>query len=276
MVSHFFDIDNFIKLNQMVWIIDKSRPNLPLLKLTRSDYNIIKKGLFLNTGFKLKIENEYFYFSENMFNEIKLACKRNSSNISNLSFSLKEFEDRENKNYTLNLDPIKHLFGTKEIVYIVCSKFKTDFYEKVIEDLDEKLRERGIKPRDYYFIIENPTDVLDSDQVIYKKLKLFLQHLVGYRTEKDKFIDLKITDIDDVYYYGDNRTDISKMDIFNNLFRSLLYNTDEYLKDIIVNIIKSRKKTLTTNLVTSNKMNMFQTNSYDLSYNERLKRFKDF
>lgn len=276
MVAHFFDIDTFIKLEQKVWIIDKSKPNKPVLKLSKSDYNVLKNKLFLNQDLKLRISGEYYYFNQQMFDSIKLGCKNIKADISNLSFSFEEFKNIESLNYNLDLTTIKHLFRTNDIVYIVCSKMKNNFYEKIIEDLDNKLRSNGIKPRDYYFLIEDSTKVLDTDIVIYKKMKLFLQHLVGYKTDKNKFIDEKLTDVDDVYYYADNKTDISRMESFNKLFRKLLSNTDEYLKDIILSTISERKKTLTTNFVTSNKMNLFNTKSYDLSYNNRLRRFKDF
>lgn len=276
MVAHFFDIDTFILLEQKVWIIDKSKPNSPLIKLSKSDYNVLKNKLFLNQDLKLRIGGEYFYFNQSMFDKIKISCKKYNVDVSNLSFSFDEFKNIEDSNYTLNLDSIKHLFRTNEIVYIVCSKMKNEFYEKIVEELDNKLRQNGIKPRDYYYLIENTTKVSDTDEVIYKKMKLFLQHLVGYKTEGLKFVDEKLTEANDVYYYGDNKTDISRMNVFNKLFRKLLSNTDEYLKEIILGSIKETKKTLTTHFVTSNKMNLFDTTSYDLSYNNRLKRFRDF
>lgn len=276
MVAHFFDIDTFILLEQKVWIIDKSKPNSPLIKLSKSDYNVLKNKLFLNQDLKLRIGGEYFYFNQSMFDKIKISCKKYNVDVSNLSFSFDEFKNIEDSNYTLNLDSIKHLFRTNEIVYIVCSKMKNEFYEKIVEELDNKLRQNGVKPRDYYYLIENTTKVSDTDEVIYKKMKLFLQHLVGYKTEGLKFVDEKLTEANDVYYYGDNKTDISRMNVFNKLFRKLLSNTDEYLKDIILGSIKETKKTLTTHFVTSNKMNLFDTTSYDLSYNNRLKRFRDF
>ena len=211
-----------------------------------------------------------------MLDSIKLGCKKIKANVSDLTFSFTEFKNIESLNYKLDLSSIKHLFRTNDIVYIVCSKMKNPFYEKIVEELNQKLRSNGLKPRDFYFLIEDSTKVLDDDKLIYKKMKLFLQHLVGYKTDNNTFIDEKLTDVDDVYYYGDNKTDISRMESFNKLFRKLLSNTDEYLKDIILSDIKERKKTLTTHFVSSNKMNLFDTKSYDLSYNNRLKRFKDF
>lgn len=276
MVAHFFDIDTFVKLEQKVWIIDKSKPNSPVLKLSKSDYNILKKGLFLNQNLKLRIGGEYFYFNKEMLDSIKLGCKKIKANVSDLTFSFTEFKNIESLNYKLDLSSIKHLFRTNDIVYIVCSKMKNPFYEKIVEELNQKLRSNGVKPRDFYFLIEDSTKVLDDDILIYKKIKLFLQHLVGYKTDNNTFIDEKLTDVDDVYYYGDNKTDISRMSSFNKLFRKLISNTDEYLKDIILGVINERKKTLTTHFVSSNKMNLFDTKSYDLSYNNRLKRFKDF
>ena len=54
MVAHFFDIDTFVKLEQKVWIIDKSKPNSPVLKLSKSDYNVLKKRFVFKPKSKVK------------------------------------------------------------------------------------------------------------------------------------------------------------------------------------------------------------------------------
>lgn len=274
MTAHFFDIDLFFKSNQQVRLVDKTKPDNTILKFSKSDYNVLKNKLYLNQDLKLRIDNQYFYFNKPIYDKIKILCKKFNTNPSNLSFDFSEFKDE--LKFEINIDPIKHLFGTKDIVYIICSKMKNPFYEKMIEKLDNILRSNQIKPRDYYYLSENTTTMNDSDLIRYKKMKIFLQHLVGYKTNDNSFIDEKLTSIDDLYYYNDNRSDISGMSIFNTFFRKILFNTDEYLKDIIIKDTQSKIKTLTTHLVTSNRLNRFETNFYDLSYNNRLRRFKDF
>jgi hypothetical protein len=41
MKSHFFDIDVILSTNSQVWIVDKTIPNIPIMKISKSDFNLI-------------------------------------------------------------------------------------------------------------------------------------------------------------------------------------------------------------------------------------------
>jgi hypothetical protein len=44
MKAHLFDLDTILVVDKMIWIIDKKSPNIPILKIKESDFNLIKKG----------------------------------------------------------------------------------------------------------------------------------------------------------------------------------------------------------------------------------------
>jgi len=279
MTAHFFDIQTLFKLDQKIWIIDKNNPSKPLLKLSRYEYNVMKKELYLKDDLKLRIGGKYYYFSKDGFDKIKRMCKKYRTNVTDIEFSFVEFENdevMESLRYDLDTSAMRHLYRTKDVVYILCSKSKNKFYDNLIEKLDRHLRKKGIQPRDYYYLIEDGTKVVDTDEVVYKKIKIMLQHLVGYMTEGDNFIDEKLTDFTDVYYYGNDRSESTEVGLSNKVFGKLMKNTKGYLREIITDIVKNENKTLTSNYVSSNKMNRFVTTSYDLEYNNKLKRFGDF
>lgn len=278
MVAHFFDIETLFKLDQKVWIIDKNRPEKPLFKMSRYDYNVIKNNLYLNKDLKLRIDNKYFYFNEYYFNKIKTVCKKHRTNVNDIEFSMVEFNDTdiiENIDYNIDLSPMSHLYRTKEVVYIICSKKESDFYNDILDKVNIEMRKKGIKTRDHYYLINDGLDVITPDEVVYKKIKILVQHLVGYKTSGNKFIDEKISDFNDVYYYTISRSEYKEISISDKVFKKILNNTEGYLKDIIKDIIKENKKTLTSNYVSSNKVNRFETSSFDLEFNDRLKRFGD-
>ena len=54
MTAHIFDIDVLLTTESKPWIIDKNNPNIPLLKLEKSDFNLIKNDVFKKQNNKRK------------------------------------------------------------------------------------------------------------------------------------------------------------------------------------------------------------------------------
>ena len=42
MIGHIFDIDILLKTDSRPWIVNKFKPNEPLLKISKADYNLFK------------------------------------------------------------------------------------------------------------------------------------------------------------------------------------------------------------------------------------------
>ena len=56
------------------------------------------------------------------------------------------------------------------------------------------------KFKNLYFISETFYNKV-SDDISHKKVRLLLQHIVGLKTEGDKFTDKKLEQYDEIYYY---------------------------------------------------------------------------
>ena len=65
MRAYFFDIDSILTVYNKVWIVDKSNPNIPLLRINQSDFNLIKSGVYKNQGNKINFAGN-FYWSQNL------------------------------------------------------------------------------------------------------------------------------------------------------------------------------------------------------------------
>ena len=52
MNAHFFDLNTAIVVNSEVWIVSKKNPNEPLVKITQSEFNLIRKSIYKNKGGK--------------------------------------------------------------------------------------------------------------------------------------------------------------------------------------------------------------------------------
>ena len=74
------------------------------------------------------------------------------------------------------------LKNSDDDVYFICSKNTKSNYDFLIEKLETYLKEElGLKIKNYYFISETFFN-RDEDKTAHKKIKLLLQHLVGYKT----------------------------------------------------------------------------------------------
>jgi len=278
MRSHFFDIDTILITNNKVWIVDKSYPNIPLLKIEKSDFNLIKSGIYKSQNNKIEFGGKSYWVPKSLMETLKIKCKINKSNLSNLIFSMQEFMNKElieNLDYDINLDNLLHLKNTDDDIYIICSKNAKKNYELMIKKVEEKLKDNGLVIKNYYFISETFYN-RNEDQISHKKIRLLLQHLIGLKTEGDKFTDEEITSYTEVFFYDDEDSSINLANNCNNVCEFLLSNTENTIKSKIKDILKSEEKILYTNLVSPNKFNRFQTKKIQLKFSNILKTFEGF
>jgi hypothetical protein len=278
MRSHFFDIDTILITNNKVWIVDKSYPNIPLLKIEKSDFNLIKSGIYKSQNNKIEFGGKSYWIPKDLMERLKIKCKINKSNLSNLIFSMQEFMNKElieNLDYDINLDNLLHLKNTDDDIYIICSKNAKKNYELMIKKVEEKLKDNGLVIKNYYFISETFYN-RNEDQISHKKVRLLLQHLIGLKTEGDKFTDEEITSYTEVFFYDDEDSSINLANNCNNVCEFLLSNTENTIKSKIKDILKSEEKILYTNLVSPNKFNRFQTKKIQLKFSNILKTFEGF
>ena len=278
MIAHFFDIESILVTNNKVWIVDKTNPNIPILKINQSDFNLIKSGIYKSQGNSITFSGKSYWISKELIDKIKIKSKNYKSDISNLGFSMQEFMNKElieNIDYEINEDVISHLKNKNDDVYVICSKNTKRNYELIIKKIEEKLSDIGIVIKNYYFISETFYN-RNEDQISHKKARLLIQHLIGYKTDDNKFTDEEITTYDEVYFYDEEKSSIDISNDSNKILEFLLSNTESSIKDRIKDILKSKDKELITNLVTPNKFNRFITNKITLKWSNIVKTFESF
>ena len=138
----------------------------------------------------------------------------------------------ENLDYDINLENILHLKNTDDDIYVICSKNTKRNYELMISKIEDKLKDNGLVIKKFYYISETFYNRV-SDDISYKKARLLLQHIVGFKTEGDKFIYDKIEKYNELFYYDDDDNAIKLSKESNKLLTVLLSNTDVKLKEII-------------------------------------------
>ena len=278
MNAHFFDLDTILITNAKVWIVDKTVPNIPIMKIDQSDFNLIKSGIYRNQGNSIKFSGHTYWLSEHMMEILKIKCKNHRADISNLGFSMQEFMNKElieTLDYDLDMNNIMHLKNSDDHIYIICSRNTKRNYELMIKKLEDKLKDNGLQIENFYYISETFYN-RDHDDVVHKKVRLLLQHLVGYKTDGDKFSKEEIERYQDVYYYDDEENAIKMAIDSNKLLMFLISNSDTFVKSKIKENMKSGDHVLYVNQVTGNRVNRFITTQVVMVYSNLIKVFESF
>lgn len=277
MIAHFFDIDVILQSDSKVWIVDKNSPNIPILKISKSDFNLIRSGIYKNQNNSISLGGHEYWIPTDLMSRIKIKAKNYSVDFSNLGFSMQEFMNKEvidNVDYNLNMSNILHLKNTDDHIYIICSKNSKKNYDTIITKIEKKLEDNGLKIKKYYFISETFFNRNDDD-ISYKKVRLILQHLVGFKTEEDKFTDEELESYDEIFFYDDEySTNLAKSS--NLLIKKLIDNTSQELKERIKNLLKEKEHILTINLATNNLVNKFIKTRLIVDYSNLIKTFEGF
>ena len=211
MKAHFFDIETILVMNSKVWIVDKSNPKVPIMKISKSDFNLIKSGIYKSQNNSIYFGGATYWIPENLMNTLKVKCKNLKIDITKLIFSMQEYMNPdiiETLDYDINIENLQHLKNTTDDIYFICSKNTKNNYEKIIKKIEEKLEKIGLIVKKYYFISETFYN-RDLDDVAHKKVRLLLQHLIGMKTEGDKFIEEELEKYDEIEVYEDDENTIS-------------------------------------------------------------------
>jgi len=259
--AHFFDIDSLIEINNKAWIVDKDNPTIPIMKISKSDFNLIENGIYRKQNNKMEFNGRTFWLPTDLYNKIKIKAKTYKANFGNLAISLQEFYNKsiiDEMDFELNLNTILDLKNKVEDIYIICSKQTKRNYETIIEKLKEKLKEDGILIKNFYYINET-LYAQDIDQTRFKKIRLLIQHLVGYKSQGDKFINEEITRYDQISYYNNDFDTLKVIDELNSILEVMVSKTENGLRDVIKEDIEEYRPALIVNKINDNKLNKLES-----------------
>lgn len=278
MGAHFFDMDVLININNKVWIVNKTNPSIPILKISKHEFNLIKKGIYRKYNERIKMGNDSYWLSSDLINNIKIKCKNLKVDITELTFSLQEFMNPsiiDDLDFVVNIDNIQHLKNTNDDIYVICSKNVEKNYKKSIDKLTDEMSKLGLNIKKFYYLSETFYN-RDKDEIVHKKVKLLLQHLIGIKTDKDKFIDETLLQYDRIYFYDTDLNSISLANDSIKMFEYILSNSDDLIKSKIKDIMNISDKVIIVNKVNNNKVNPFQTKENVIEWSNIKKTFESF
>ena len=278
MNAHFFDLNTLITINSKVWIVENTNPNTPLLRISKHEFNLIKKGVYKNFNIKIKLSGNDYWISEEIYNNLKVSCKNKKANIADLAFSMQEFmnpEIIEKGDYQIHIENIRHLKNTQDDIFIICSKNSKKAYEPIIEKLEDKIKELGLSIKKYFFISETFYNK-DKAEIVNAKTKLLLQFLIGLKIEDNKFINEEVERYDGVTLYEDDANTVKMLMNTNDTLHFLVNNTEEALKEQIRTTIKDKECEIIIKQVTFNKANIFIDSKVELQWRNIVRKFESF
>jgi hypothetical protein len=278
MNAHFFDINSAITMNSQVWLVSKTRPNQPIVKISQSDFNLIKKGVFKNNGELLTISRKDYWISSDLLEKIKIQCKKLNVNITDITFSMQEFMNPEvikSLDYKIWEDHFLSLKNSNDDIYIICSKNTEKNYESQISKLEDFLLELGLKVKKYYYFSETFYN-RDGDKISHRKIRLLLQHAFGLKTDDVKFTDEEINQYDEIFFYDDEKTTIQLCKKSNDILKFLYDNSESSVKEKVKSLIEEKSPSIIISEVTFNKVNPFVKTKVDLVLDRIIKTYERF
>jgi len=277
MKAHFFDIETILVMDSKVCIVDKLSPKVPIIKISKSDFNLIKNGIYKSQNNSIYFGGSTYWIPEELMNTIKIKCKNLKINITNLMFSMQEYMNPdiiETLDYDINIENLAHLKNTTDDIYFICSKNTKNNYEKIIKKIEKNLEKIGLFVKKYYFISDTFYN-RDQDEVAHKKVRLLIQHLIGMKTEGDKFIEEELQKYDEVEFYEDDENTISLAIDGNKLLQLIIDNSESSIKSSIKELLKS-ETILYVNQVSPNKIKRFSKTKVLLEYHNLIRTFERF
>ena len=278
MNAHFIELDIILKTESKPWIVDKLNPNIPIMKMDISEFNLFKSGVYKSQGNKISFNGKVFWLSNEFMNKLKVKSKKYKVDISNLGVSMQEFlnpEVIENIKFDIDISLFRPIINTNDDIYIICSKNTKSNFEKQISKLEEKLEEIGLKIKKYYYISETFYNK-DDDEISYLKSKLVLQHLLGLKTDGDKLSNEEVESYNQITFYDDNLKSIQMCRDINNILENLLLKSEKEIKLLVKDKIKNDDNLLLIKEFTHNKANRFKEYNVQLEYSNIIKSFENF
>lgn len=274
MTGHIFDIDVLLNINAKPWIIDKNNPTVPLLKISKSDFNLIKNGVYKKQNNLLEYNGNTYWLPNDLFNKLKIISKNKKINIGDIAISMREFlnkDEIENVEYTVNLEVINHLFGKKEDIYLICSTNTERNYNKLAESLVDILKKNNLKINKIYYLKDSFFNS-DVETTVFRKALICLKHLVGYEIQNEKFVDAQIDKYSKIEYYDDDFDTLKMVDEINSFLNFIVSKTDSGLREIVKEDVNDDKPVFIANKLTNNKYNKFVKKECKVSFNT-IKKF---
>jgi hypothetical protein len=281
---HFYDLDGtLVNVNNYVWIVDKERPQIPILKLDPLEFSLVKYNYHKSHNLKIEYDGEYFFLSPEIWNNIQ---KRKKLSLDRTGLSLREYKDKEfieTCDFDFLYRNIKHLSGRNDInLAFLTARPDRRKHSNFTNKLRHILKNLHLRLYKLYFVGDK-TEIHHKEYLAHRKSIVLLEHLLGIKTEGTKFVPFKQDKFDKVYFYDDSDLNVDSAIDIQSIFNEYYSNTDDDFKLYILKRIEDKPE-LIINHVSTNETKPFKTNKvilaeplrYPIVQEKKIKRFNQF
>jgi hypothetical protein len=252
----FYDLDGTLWNNpNEIWIIDKEHPAKPVLVLDPIEFALIKRGHYRKDEIVLDYNGQCFYISEELSK--KIQKRAHTENMERFGISLMPLVSREllNKSQIEFLtNNIKHLRFDKFVdIGILTARSNQGTSSDQLNELRLELGKMGINIHKIFFVGKS----VNTGQNYVNKMNILLEHLIGFKIRKGKFVSLKQDWYKKVSFYDDDPQNIHYANDIQRFFDEIIRKTDDEVFHMIIERIKSNNLQLDNYLVTTNDTNRF-------------------
>jgi len=277
---HILELDHTtIKVDIEPWIILKTNPSEPILRLKSGQKKLIESDFYKGDDKLISYSGENYWISLDMYEFLERKTKKDIDlNLFGVSYA--EYIDpllisNQADNFEVCLSTIEHLKNTNDNVIIVSERSDLELHSDLIDNVRKKLIEYNIVIDNFYLLSDSNLQ-RDLEDISFKKSLLVLEKMTGYKIIDNKFSLNVLDQFNKVYYYDDNRLVFDEMLTIQETFNTIYYNSDNNIKEIILNKVLSNKPFLKIHQITGNEMNLFKTNSIQLNRPSRIHKFNFF
>lgn len=285
-IIHFFDLDNTLwSIDTNLWLIRKNDPSKPLMILPKIESIYILNGIYKNQENLIEYNGENFWISDDLFEKIKK--KRKSITLDQLGISfIEKTNPKYYEKYKFYIENIRHLRDSDNADFgILSARYSIENDHHILMSLKDKLNDIGIDINKFYYTSDH-FNYKNTNKVNIDKMKVLLEHMVGYHIKGDHFEPIKQNFYQEIHFYDDEFQNINVANDIQMFLEQYLENTDDEVYDRIINRIINEKPTLYTHLITNNQLNRFDTTTIILKQpekfpikiqeNKSIKRFNEF
>jgi len=277
---HILDLDNTaITVDVEPWIINKTEPNEPIIRLRPGQRKLIEAGTFRGENNPISYSGKEYWISNEMYEELERKTKK-EVDLGGYGISYAEFFDPDQIAEQANrvkvcTDNIEHLKNTDDDVIIVSERSDLELHSVLLDVVREKLGEYNIDIKNVYLLSKNnlKTDIID---IPLEKTLLVIEKMTGYKIVDGKFTNVPVEQYNKVHIYDNSRKVYDELCTTQETFNKIYYNSDENIKAVILNKVLSVKPFLKIHQVTANEFNRFKVEHIILKRPTRIYKFNFF
>lgn len=266
--THFFDLDwTLWKTDSKLSLINKKQPEKVLFRIDPM-YQPMLKTYWQKYNLPIKYNGQKWWLSKDIWDIVKR--KNKNIKLEDLGISYRDWSSKEilknqkDKTHFL-LSNIEHLKDKYNIsINFITARSDKNNHEELLNDLKKSIYLKLKKNIDKMYFVNDLDDNLSDDVTAMKKAKIILEHLIGYKIRKNKFIELKQNESNNVHFYDDNMKNIEVIKNIQYLFEDCLKYTDPLLKKEILNRTENNSLFYYIHQITNNDINPFKTIKIEL------------